>query len=214
MKIREFSSCLVYQDRHGLALGAASARFMVRGCEHGCRFKASKRGLHQTHLRGLPRRPERRLDCGKGWSRWRRDSSSRPRNSAVPRRRPVRLFKITGSSLIADGLPCGSGRGGERRPSDGAARRAGSGRVILRFVVSSQVRATVRGPTKPMGSGTVTHGESQARYSDSWLSRSGPERCRSFKTPCWRSALWCPSSAPSSPDRAWFIASSLKARPS
>jgi hypothetical protein len=140
----------------GLAFVAASAGFMVLGCEHGCHLRASKGGLHQTHLRGRPKRPARRLDCGKDWSQCVTSSWSRPRNSAVPRRRPVRGFKMTGSSLTADVSPCGSGRGSPRRPSYGAARRAGSGRAILRFVVSSQIRATVRGPTTRKG---VGHGD-------------------------------------------------------
>ncbi len=146
----------------GFAVWAASARFMVRGCNTGVISKQAKRGLHQTHLRGLPRRPERRLDCVEGWSRCRSRSSSRPRNSAVPRRRPVRGFKITGSSLAADVSPCGSGRGSERRPSYGAARRAGSGRVnppVRRFVYGPRSG----GQPNARGSGTLTHGESQAR---------------------------------------------------
>ena len=57
-------------------------------------------------------------------------SSSRPRNSAVPRPRPVQGFKITGSSCRCRHARQ-SGRRRDRRPSYGAARGAGSGRANL-----------------------------------------------------------------------------------
>ena len=145
------------RTKPGPSGGRCIGTFHGSWLQHGCHLQASKRGLHQTHLRGLPRRPERRLDCGKGSSRCRMVPSSRPRNSAVPRRRPVRGFKMTGSSLAAGVSPGRSGRRGERRPSDGAARRAGSGRVnppVRRL----QIRATVRGPTKANG---VGHGDAR-----------------------------------------------------
>jgi hypothetical protein len=45
----EFSSGVFSGRSAGLTVFAASARFMVLGCNSGCRIKASRRGLRQTH---------------------------------------------------------------------------------------------------------------------------------------------------------------------
>jgi hypothetical protein len=119
---------------------------MVRGCNTGCRLTASKRGLHQTHLRGRPRRRCQRLDCGKGGSGCRTGSSSRPRNSAVPRRRPVRPFKNCGLVLLGQVLRSGVGEalGGVLVMARLDARAA----IAQGHPVRHCSRATVRGPTK------------------------------------------------------------------
>jgi hypothetical protein len=124
---------------------------MVRGCGTGV-SQGKQRGLHQTRLRGRPRRRCRRLDCGEGWSRCRHGSSSRPRNSAVPRHRPVRGFKMTGSSSSRRRAPCGAGDAsrGVLVMARLEARAAVAQDPPVRHV---RRRATVRGPTKRKGVG-------------------------------------------------------------
>src|SRR5688572_18020752 len=65
---------------------------------------------------------------------------------------------------------------------------------ILRFVVSKKGH----GPGANQNDG-VGHGDAwrvTGSTSDSWLSLVGLERCRSFGTPCWRSAHRAPVRRP------------------
>ena len=69
MRIVEFSSCRFSQDEVRdlrSALHRHVSWFVVTAL--GCQLRVSERGLHQTHLRGLPRSRCQALDGGKGSS--------------------------------------------------------------------------------------------------------------------------------------------------
>lgn len=167
---------------HGDRVGTASVHFGFMVTATRGRFKVSKRGLHQTHLRGLPgsRCREHRLRRGSSWGR-----------SSVPRRAlEIQPYRVVGQHVIQnDGL---------------TARDEGNGRVPCCVLVLARLdaRAAVA-RFHPARLVKIRHGPGAnqsdwgraldaGRVAGSTACAVVPERCRSFGTPCSRSAHGAP----------------------
>jgi hypothetical protein len=147
----------------GLTFTAASARFMVLGCNSGCRLLVNKRGCTK-HICGVGQALVALSSTAtKVCHGVVTGSSSRPRNSAVPRRRPDAVIQKGGlipwpPTRLLSGV--GDAVRGVLVLARLDARAALAQSPPVRHVC---VRATVRGPTKRKGVGRSTQGASRAR---------------------------------------------------
>jgi hypothetical protein len=158
------------------------------------RISASKRGLHQTHLRGLPSRRCRRLDCGEAVAV----------SFRIPRRAlEIQPYRHVGQNVIQnDGLILAW----LERSGDPAAGVLVHARLDARAAVARILRLVLSKNRHGPGANQTQGG----RALHAW------RRAGSLAQSVGRSAdagnafgSWRPSSTLSSPDRAWSHRTSL-----